>query len=74
MQKKIDYFKLFYEDTYKGWHEKHVDDRQLFCNMYEQILEALESVKEIDNAYIKVAINHKLKKDSEILDNIMSRF
>lgn len=50
------------------------DDRLVYVNIYNQIIEAIESLPEEPNNYIKVAMFHQINKDEKILNRIYSNF
>ena len=57
-------------DMFKG----HDDDRQVFCNTYDSIERALNSLPEEPDSYIKVAMWRQINKDKELLDRIYATF
>lgn len=50
------------------------DDRLVYVNIYNQIIEAIESLPEEPHDYIKVAMSIKINKDKEIMERIYSNF
>ena len=72
-QKKISYHKFMYEEPTERFNG-HNDDRQLYVNIYNYVLEALESIEEEPHNFICCAINHYLDKEYETLDDIKERF
>ena len=50
------------------------DDRRVFINTYNQILEALKSLPEMPHVWIRVAVAEKLNEECELMDSIRSRF
>lgn len=63
-----------YAKKYVEWKDKYHDDRRLYQNMYEYIIETLEVMGEIENNYIWAAFNEKFHKDLETMDKIIERF
>lgn len=72
-QKKIEFVKHFYGDKVEAWKDEH-DDRRLYVNIYNMIIEALETLPEEPNNYICVAINREIAKDRETMDEIREHF
>lgn len=50
------------------------DDRLIFCNTYDVLMEALNVMETVDNNLIWVAFNDKYKEEFEILEEIGERF
>lgn len=50
------------------------DDRRVFCNVYDMLMESLEVMESVENNYIWVAFNKKFRIDFEELKEIDSRF
>jgi hypothetical protein len=71
---KKELLKCLYLKKYNEWNCNFQDDRQLFCNMYEILAEALDDMKNIKNNYIWVGFNYKFAADRETMDNILKRF
>lgn len=63
-----------YSKFYQQIKDKYTDDRRLFQNMYEQLLESLEVMGNIENSYIWVAFNEQFNKDLKQMDEIITRF
>ena len=57
-------------EEFKG----HKDDRLVYVNTYNSIMEALESLPEEPHSYIRVAMFRQLNKDKEVLNDIIYRF
>ena len=57
-------------EEYKGF----TDDRKIYVNIYNQVIEAIESLPEEPCSYIKVAMWHQFNKDKEILNRIQAEF
>ena len=72
-QGKLSYLKLMYGGPV-GMFADHDDDRQLYVNTYNQIIEAVESMPDTPNNYVAVALNAKIRRDLEMLDRIQGRF
>lgn len=54
--------------------EGYKDDRLVFVNTYNKILEAIESLPEEPLPYIKVAMWRQINIDKETLNEIYNRF
>lgn len=72
-QHRISHHKFMYEDKAKRFAGHH-DDRQLFINTYNMILEALESLDDEPTTLVKVAMNHQISSEYEVMDEIIERF
>lgn len=72
-QGKLSYMKLLYGGLI-GEFSQHDDDRRLYVNTYNQIIEAVESMPDTPNNYVAVALNAKIRRDLEMLDRIQDRF
>lgn len=57
-------------EEFKG----HKDDRLVFINIYNQIVEAIESLPEEPLAYIRVVMWRQIDNDEEILNRIYNCF
>lgn len=73
MNSKINYLKFKYEKKAIRWKSCN-DDRKLFSNIYFQIMEALEEIKECNNSWVICAINKQIRDEQKTLDNILNRF
>ena len=43
-------------------------------NIYDRLIEAIESLPEEPNLYVKVAMNHEMNKDIDTMEEIIKRF
>ena len=71
--RKIDAIKVLYGE----WYEKYKgekDDRGLYCNTYQMILEALASLPEEPDNYVCVAMNNEINKDLATMQRIVVYF
>lgn len=50
------------------------DDRMVYVNTYNQIIEAIKSLPEEPLSYIKMAMFHQINMDKEILNRIYNLF
>jgi len=50
------------------------DDRRLFTNMYNQIMEAVECLPDNPPAFVCVAMNHKIDESRGTMDAILDRY
>lgn len=75
-QVHINYLKLFYGGYVKKWDGVYQDDRQLFCNIYHQLVEAYTEMsnKEISNSSIWVALHKYRQEEETTLKEIIERF
>lgn len=67
---KFSDYRKFYEEV----KDKYNDDRRVFQNVYEQLLEALEVMGTIENTMIWVAFNEKFNEELKTLDSIIEKF
>lgn len=70
---RLDYIDYFYKEKAYLWKDEH-DDRKLFSNIYFHMREAVESLEDEPHGYVKVAINHALRKDYDMMDEIIEHF
>ena len=67
--------KTEFAEQYSLWREAgYVDDRAIFCNIYEIYIEACEDMKSVENIHIQCAVNARLSDDIQTLRNIYRRF
>lgn len=71
--RKRDYFSFMYGDVAEDWKDEK-DDRKLFSNTYFMIMEAINSLDDDPNPYVKVAMNRMLEADKSMLDRILNFF
>lgn len=50
------------------------DDRRVFVNMFDQIVNAIASLPDEPVAYIRVAMWRQINRDQDTLDKIISNF
>ena len=63
-----------YNRFYQQIKNKYTDDRRLFQNMYEKLLEAVYFMGGVENNFVWVAFNEQFNKDLEQMDKIITRF
>lgn len=74
-RRKLSYLEFYYGDNYKVWKDLDTgDDRQLYCNTYEMIKEAIESLDDNPLSFVCVAMNGYIEKEEIMLDRIISNF
>ena len=73
MDTKIKLLNLRYGKYRKAW-EGTSDDRKVFCNIYDMLVEACECMKSVRNNLIHVAFNRQFKEEEETLKEILQRF
>ena len=64
---------------YYRWLEEHEagpinDDRNIFIGMYEQLVEAIDSMGRMKNSFVWVAFNNQMKKQEAEMCEIVKRF
>lgn len=62
-----------YEDNIEKWKDAQ-DDRRVFVNMFNIMIEAICSLPEEPYTFICVAMNDKIDKYMETMDSILGRF
>ncbi len=72
-QRELDYMEFMYGEEIKKY-EGHKDDRQIYINIYNIIIEALNTLPEEPVTFIKVAMNHHIDEDKKVLDSIKEEF
>lgn len=74
-RRKLSYFEFFYGDNYKTWKELDLhDDRRLYCNIYEQVVDAINSLDDSPVVFVCVAMNKHIEEQENIMDRIISVF
>ena len=64
-----------YGDCYRKWKDTDFfDDRRLYCNIMEQIIDALAQLPDDPCPWVCVAVNKLLDEDCETLDSIKNHF
>lgn len=63
-----------YNKFYLQIKDKYTDDRRLFQNMYENLVEAVYFMGGVENNFVWVAFNEQFNKDLEQMDEIITRF
>lgn len=72
---RIKMFRSLYGRQYDRWKDAdHRDDRKLYCVIYSQIAEALESLPEEPILYVANAMAHRMKYDMMTMDRIQNVF
>ena len=54
--------------------EGYSDDRKIYCNTYEMIMKALESLPDDPQCYVRCAMNQTINNDMGMMDRIILRF
>ena len=73
-ERKERLLKLQFQRAYDSWNTVFNDDRLLFCNMYEIMLEACNDMKKVKNNTIAVAFNRYFAEEMETMLRIYNRF
>lgn len=71
---KRGYMKLHFEKNYEKWKDKYHDDRLIFCNMYEQLMKAIDDMEHIESYCIRVGFNKEFKRETLTMIDIQNRF
>lgn len=70
---KLNYMQFMYGDKIAEY-EHCKDDRRVYFNIYNMIIEALNDLPDEPNNYICVAMNHNIDEDLKTLDRIRLHF
>lgn len=70
---KKELLKLEFGKERKAW-DGEKDDRGVFCNIYDMLMEALDDMKSVENSFIWVAFNNKFREEEKTLKEIKKRF
>lgn len=65
--------KLRYGKRYDEW-KHYSDDRKVFANTYEMLMEAIESLPDEPKPFVCVAMNEAINKECRMLDEIIDEF
>lgn len=77
--RKLHDFDLLYETTYRNFRNQidtldRNDDRRIFVNMYDRIVEAINSLPDDPVTYVRIAMWRAINKDKEELNKIQAQF
>lgn len=71
---KYGILKLNYMHYYLRWYGLYNDDRSIYCNMYRQIIDALESVVDDPALLARVGLNNAIRANMNAMDKIIANF
>lgn len=71
---KLSFLKGKYQKHADKWQNIKSDDRGVFCNIYNMIIKAIESLPDEPDNYVAVAMNHEINHDRETMDEILAYF
>ena len=76
---KIEYMRFLYgtkvtQYTKEMERAEFKDDRQVYINTYNLIMDMLETLPDEPHLYVKVALNQKMNEDIEMLQKINLHF
>lgn len=71
---KYGILKLNYMRYYMRWYGLYNDDRAIYCNMYRQIIDALESVVDNPAPLARVGLNNAIRGNMDAMDKIIANF
>ena len=72
---KLSYLEFFYGSEYKSWKDLDThDDRRLYCNTYEQIIDAINSLDDDPHNFVCVAMNKYIEEQENMMDRIIANF
>ena len=70
---KRNLLKLSFGDNRKEW-EGLTDDRCIFCNIYDMLIESLEEMENVESNFVWCAFNEKFNEEFKTLKKIKQRF
>lgn len=73
-ESKKKFMEVIYESNYIKWKDKYLDDRLIYCNIYETIMGAIESIKNINNSLVWCGFSKVFNEEIKMLDDIKERF
>lgn len=76
---KIEYMSYLYGRNVSRYEkemeeDKRRNDRQVYINTYNMIMEMLDTLPDEPHLYVKVAINDKMREDTDTLEAINLHF
>lgn len=71
---KRGYMKLHFKDNYEKWKDKYYDDRLIFCNIYRQLMKAIDEIEHVESYFIRVGFNKIFKEETLQMIDIQNRF
>ena len=69
----LDYLQMRYERKAIDWENEH-NDKRVMSNTYFMIVEALESLPDEPNNFVKVAMHDHISQHEELMDRIIRKF
>lgn len=73
-QTKMDLLQHKFSKFYEEVKNNYTDDRRVFQNIYEMLVEAIVVMGAIENTLIQLAFNQKYDEEMATLERIMTRF
>ena len=70
----ISSWKIKFERYYNRWSGIYSDDRLIFCNVYNMVLESMEYMKKVNNLTIQVSMIEYYEHQEEYLREIVNYF
>lgn len=71
---KYGILKLNYIHYYLMWYGLYKDDRAIYCNLYRQIIDALESVVDNPAPLARFGLNNAIRGNMDTMDKIIANF
>ena len=72
---KLDCIENLYGKAYEQFKSEDAhDDRRLYVNIYEMMVEAIKSLDDEPNNFVCVAMNNKIKEETNVLESIGRHF
>lgn len=71
---RLEYLRWFFFADYQRWYAYN-DDRKIFCNMFENLLESIEVIDKVEhNSIIALGYSMKCKECYNDMEEIQKRF
>jgi len=72
-KEKLQYIEYMYGKHAAKW-EIENDDRKIYANIYNLLHQAVIAVSGVDNNTVYVAMNNELRREFEVMEEIIARF
>ena len=71
--RELEYIKDCYGDVIAEY-EGFTDDRRLYCNTYNMLIEAIESLQDDPNVVVRCAMNNYINDELQMMARIKEHF
>jgi len=74
-RKKLEFLDKLYGKQFQQWYNAgHSGDRWQYCHLFMALRHAIESIREVENNTVYVAMNRYIEEKAEEMDAIRERF